>query len=1005
MDTSKAAPPRHRFHRTTTARALRRTAVAVAAAVTLATLIAPRSAAAGITPVGSGSYTTDAVGPGPSGCGTAGENPRQYLTSDAPKGAIPTNDWWSSLIFKRLDCNYSEVLTADPATFKAQKSGLGISYPTKVTITGTATGVSEYHYAYAEDLVAGVAGLAAPTVKVAGWTDWTVTPDWSDGSHTLRATIGHGLPITSFVATGGAAQVAATDAVEVWWRSGAMVGVRVNSHDYLLSAPGGSWTLSGTTLTSPLNSAGRYSVAVLPTTSATSVSDRQAVAQDFAASMDRPVTNTVATPSYDAASSTVTVKYGVTAGNGGTVVALFPHQASQLQGSASSYTYVSPRGPMKVLLNSSGFSTRDTFTGILPAIPGVATSSGSAKAQLVTLLQQAQADQAPLKADTYWTGKALGRAAQIVELADQIGETTVRDQAIGFIRSTLTNWFTASPGKTEQVFSYNGTWGTLIGYPASYGSDQELNDHHFHYGYYIAAAATLARFDRTWVSKYGGMVNLLIRDANSYDRSDSLFPYLRDFDIYAGNDWASGHGAFAAGNNQESSSEGMNFDAAVVRWGETTGQTEIRDTGIYLYTTQARAIRDYWWNGSGGFPSSFGHPVVGMVWGDGGSYATWFSAQPEMIQGINTLPLTGGHLYLGAMKDLLAKGFSHLNSLVGKPTAWQDILTEALALTDPAQAKANYDADHSYKPEEGESPAHTYQWVQNLAALGTLDSSVTADHPIAATFVLNGKRTYVASNLTGAPITVKFSTGVSLTVPAGQTMTTGAQTWTGGSALPGTTPSSSPSATPTGTPSSTPSSTPTGNPTSNPTSTVTVTATATATVTVTTTACPNPSSTSSGGGSSGSTGSFYLSGNGALSGSSASTSWATLNSADGANRADAPYHPLTFVASGVNGKVTAPARFDLGVDAGTQVGLAVAVRVSYDATGDGTVDRTETYTYFATDPVPGAEHYTQAAGITSATGALPTMSNGKVTVEVWSVLGTGRPTVALGSSSVSLTLS
>ena len=37
------------------------------------------------------------------------------------------------------------------------------------------------------------------------------------------------------------------------------------------------------------------------------------------------------------------------------------------------------------------------------------------------------------------------------------------------------------------------------------------------------------------------MVDLLIRDANNYDRTDTRFPYLRDFDIYAGHDWASGH--------------------------------------------------------------------------------------------------------------------------------------------------------------------------------------------------------------------------------------------------------------------------------------------------------------------------------------------------------------------------------------------------------------------------------------------------------------------------------
>ena len=90
------------------------------------------------------------------------------------------------------------------------------------------------------------------------------------------------------------------------------------------------------------------------------------------------------------------------------------------------------------------------------------------------------------------------------------------------------------------MFYYDRNWGTLIGYPASYGSDAELNDHHFHYGYFIAAAATLAKFDPSWAanSAYGGLVDLLIRDANNYDRGDNRFPYLRDFDIYAGHDWA-----------------------------------------------------------------------------------------------------------------------------------------------------------------------------------------------------------------------------------------------------------------------------------------------------------------------------------------------------------------------------------------------------------------------------------------------------------------------------------
>jgi len=81
-------------------------------AITVVVVVVAAGPAAAATSVGAGSYTTDPVGPLPTGCSTISTNPRQYLTSNAPAGAIPTNDWWSSLVFKRLDCRYSEVLQA-----------------------------------------------------------------------------------------------------------------------------------------------------------------------------------------------------------------------------------------------------------------------------------------------------------------------------------------------------------------------------------------------------------------------------------------------------------------------------------------------------------------------------------------------------------------------------------------------------------------------------------------------------------------------------------------------------------------------------------------------------------------------------------------------------------------------------------------------------------------------------------------------------------------------------
>lgn len=63
------------------------------------------------------------------------------------------------------------------------------------------------------------------------------------------------------------------------------------------------------------------------------------------------------------------------------------------------------------------------------------------------------------------------------------------------------------------------------------------------------------------------MVDLLIRDIASTDRSDPLFPYLRCFDKYAGHSWASAEANFADGNNQESSSESLNAWYGLILWG------------------------------------------------------------------------------------------------------------------------------------------------------------------------------------------------------------------------------------------------------------------------------------------------------------------------------------------------------------------------------------------------------------------------------------------------------
>lgn len=81
-------------------------------------------------------------------------------------------------------------------------------------------------------------------------------------------------------------------------------------------------------------------------------------------------------------------------------------------------------------------------------------------------------------------------------------------------------------------------------------------------------AAAVAQFDPAWAKqdKRGGMVEMLIREVNSWDDNDPMLGRLRYFDPYQGHGWAAGMG-FDRGDNQESSSESMKCNAGIIIWG------------------------------------------------------------------------------------------------------------------------------------------------------------------------------------------------------------------------------------------------------------------------------------------------------------------------------------------------------------------------------------------------------------------------------------------------------
>ena len=744
--------------------------------------------------LGAGGYITTLLGDEKPPSNFKGQPVKPRVTPSFTKsGAVPTsNDWWSSLIwqFDRAGKSNpgSEPLFAHPLALKALPAGLGVGGPGQAQVTPRT-----YFFPYHEDLRVGVEGLRATTARVEGYDDWTVTVRWTpenrsdDGAEdaargaatpapSLVATFGHGLPFAYFEATAGAAiiELPAEADVAYFLETPGALGVTVAGRPYGIFAPtGASWSRPGNKrLRSDLGGRRFFSVAALPDSKPATFARFRKHAFAF-------VTGSRVAWRYDESKAEVITTFTVETvkrdpGSDGTpLLALYPHQWKNLAagvGSKDAATYRSPRGAMKLLAGSS-FETRLPFGGVLPVLPRPAEDGGSGF-DADTLASQVRAaaradDLFPKGLDgtkgTYWTGKSLQRLSLLAWMAEQTGETAVREKLVKALAGVLEDWL---DGQAPNVLYYDRTWATLIGFPSEYRSGWELNDHHFHYGQYIFAAATVARFDPDWASKsrWGPMVDLLIKDCANADRGDRRFPFLRFFDPYAGHSWANGPSLFPEGNNEESSSEDANFATAVILWGSVTGKREVRDLGVYLHATLTSAVEQYWFNVDGdNYPKGFDKPALGMVWGSGGKYDTWWDRNPIYVHGINYLPFTGGSLYLGRRPDYVKKNYAALEAANrGEPRLWREIVWMYLALGDPKKALAMAAESPHFEPEFGSSRAAAYHWLHALGSYGQVDTTVTADVPTYAVLRSGDTRHHIAWNPSGKKAQVRFSDGVTV---------------------------------------------------------------------------------------------------------------------------------------------------------------------------------------------------------------------------------------------------
>ena len=706
------------------------------------------------------------------------------------KQAAPTNQWYSALIFNPQPA----ALFAHPLTVKTTAAGFEMALPSKQVVPTERRDV-EIHYPHRDALLFSPLAFEAGPAKLARTSDWAIDIAMAQGADQLLATVVHGSPFVYFQLTRGDVRLRLPAPAE---RLGAGADPRVlalnlkGKHYAVFGPTGVRWeSISATEWVGKLPAGkGFFSAAALPDATAETL-------QLFARHAYAFVQDTRVSWNYDPGTSLSTTQFLVTTQvmegpDNGPLIGLLPHQwfsNASVEGKLGP-AFDSVRGKIK-LLAASQFKTEYRYTGFVPHWP--ALKDGAAASQVTELLKADMRKRRELipgrenkdnwRTSAYWQGKGLVRTTQLMSVAEQQGDLEARDQLLALAKERMEWWFSGQGNKS--YFQYDKGLGTVSGFPDEFFTVAQINDHHFHYGYWIRAAAEIALRDPAWAAKdrWGGMVELLIADIVTTQRGSSEFPFLRNFDPYEGHSWANGLGGVGEygelGNNQESSSEAINAWAGLILWGEATGNRELRDLGIYLYTTEIEAINHYWFDVHGlVFAPEYKHVEVSMLFGGKYAHNTWWTDEPRQIKGINLLPIGtfATHLgrdpkfvqrNLGTLKDdtesWLARGKSYTE--VPKDI-WQDIFAKYLALADPTAALAQWNRWGDV--ELGETRTHTLHWMLSLQQMGTPDFSVTADTPLFAVFRrAEGGKTYLAYNAGAVAISVRFSDGKQLSVAPG----------------------------------------------------------------------------------------------------------------------------------------------------------------------------------------------------------------------------------------------
>ena len=315
----------------------------------------------------------------------------------------------------------------------------------------------------------------------------------------------------------------------------------------------------------------------------------------------------------------------------------------------------------------------------------------------------------------YYSGKGLAKFAQIVYAVNTLAGNNDGTATSGLEKlEAAFNTFVTN----TQIFplAYDTVWKGAVS-TASYGGSDPYcgadfgntcyNDHHFHYGYFVYAAAIIAYLDPNWLtannSANKNWVNMLVRDyANGAD--DGYFPFSRNFDWYHGHSWAHGILETGDGKDEESSSEDSLSLYGMKMWGQVIGDPNMEARGNLQLAVQARSLSNYFLYQDGNTiePADFvGNRVSGIMFENKIDHTTYFGAAPEYIEGIHMIPLVPSSGYTRNATFVQQEWNQYFSNgrVDSTDGGWRGILYANLALIDPVTSfnwfnDANFNASY-----------------------------------------------------------------------------------------------------------------------------------------------------------------------------------------------------------------------------------------------------------------------------------------------------------------------